>query len=212
MSYLSLLILLLELCAALTASFYWKKYNGTKERYFVYFLWITLLVEVSGSILGRGYAINTYPLYNIYMVASFLFYFYWYHSILIRRGLRDIIIFFALVFTVIALWSMFTQSWSEYHKYTFVSGAMFTLVCTIFHFWQLLYNDEVLVIRHKLSFWISTGLLLFYMGMIPFMLLSNYFDFVSSLYYIVTIISLNVILYGCYTLGFLWTKEKYNRS
>ena len=107
---------------------------------------------------------------------------------------------------------MFTQSWSGYHKYTFVLGAVLTLICAIFHFWRLLYSDEVLVIKYKLSFWISTGLLLFNMGMIPFMLLSDYFDFASNPYYTATIISLNLLLYGCYILGFLWTKEKYNRS
>lgn len=212
MKYLSIIILFFEFGAAMMASMHWKKFNKTKEAYFLYFLWLTLLVEISGSILGRIFEINTFPMYNLYMVSSFFFYLYWYYSILNGKGVKTAIITFTFIFTMVALWSMLTQSWAGYHKYTFVAGAIFTLVCAIFHFRQLLYSDEVLVLKQKLSFWISTGLLLFNMAMIPFMLLSNYFDFVSYIYYIITIISLNAILYGCYIVGFIWTKEKYNRS
>ncbi len=208
--YLLFITTILELAAAIVATIHIKEYNDSKEKYFLYFLWFTLLVEITGAVLSYVFLLNNFWIYNFYTIISFLFYYYWYYSILHRKVFKKTVIVFSVVFTGVALWNLVFQSWSGYHKYTFVTGALFTLICTIFHFWQLLYSDEVLIIKYKLGFWISTGLLLFNMGMIPLMLLSEYLDFTGSMYYKL-IISLNFVLYGCYIIGFLWTKEKYNR-
>lgn len=200
------------MATAILATLNLKKYITSTEKYFVYFLWFTIIVEIVGVVMRDFFEIANLSVYNFYMLASFLFFLYWYRSILKRSLLKWIVGVFALFFSVVAIWNMATQSWGVYHKYTFVTGALFTLICAIFHFWQLLNSDEILEVKYKLSFWISTGLLLFNMGMIPFMLLSEYFNFRGNAYYIFIIIGLNLILYGCYSIGFLWTKEKYNRS
>ncbi|RKN82633.1 hypothetical protein [Ulvibacterium marinum] len=211
-SYLTYVIVLLELLSAIFAIINYKSYKDSKEKYFLYFLSFTFLADFTGSLLGDFFGVNSYWLYNLYMVISFLFFYYWYGSILNEVKHRTVVGLFTIIFLGVAIWNFVFESWELYHKYTFVAGAFFTLVCAIFHFWQLLNSDEVLEVKYKLSFWISTGLLLFNMGMIPFMLLSEYFDFSSNAYYIFIIIGLNLILYGCYSIGFLWTKEKYNRS
>lgn len=205
------LINILEFITAVLATVFYKKYMASKEKYFLYFLWFTVLIEICGALMRYNiFAIENFWLYNFYTVISFLFYFHWYHSILKQKALQRTVLAFSVLFMGIALWNFVFQSWFEYHQYTFVVGALFTLVATVFHFWQLLYSNQILVIQYKLSFWISTGLLLFYMGMVPLMLLSSYFKLTGTSYYIL-IISLNCILYGCYIIGFLWTKEKYNR-
>ncbi|MEM9142662.1 MAG: hypothetical protein AAGA86_06715 [Bacteroidota bacterium] len=167
-------------------------------------------MELVAGILGNVFEINTKWIYNIYMLISFSFYFHWYRSILKRKEFRNTVLVFIILFVCTSLWNFAFQDWNYYHKYTFVTGALFTMVCTLFHFGQLLGSDEVLDIRRNLSFWISTGLLLFNMGMVPLMLLSRNLNF-SELHYFVLIVTLNLILYGCYSIGFLWTREKYNR-
>lgn len=208
---LVLIIHFLELVAAIIATVQFKKYNETMEKYFLYFLWFTFVVDVAGRIMGQIFIVNNYWLLNGYMLISFLFYFYWYASILQSKIIKRTILSFAIILGAISIGNFIVAKWTGYHKFTFLTGAILTMVCAVFHFRQLLYGDEVLILKHKLSFWISTGLLLFNMGMLPLMLLSDYFDFLGSRFYIVTIISLNVILYGCYIIGFQWTKEKYNR-
>ncbi|PHQ62526.1 MAG: hypothetical protein COC08_00530 [Maribacter sp.] len=204
------LINILELITAILATVFFSKYVVSKEKYFLYFLWFTLGVELCAALMSYVIDIDNFWIYNFYTIISFLFYFYWYHAILKQVALQRAVLVFGILFTGVAIWNLVFQSWTEYHQYTFVVGALFTLVATLFHFWQLLYSDQILVIQYKLSFWISAGLLLFYMGMVPFMLLSRYFELAGASYYIL-IISLNCILYGCYIIGFLWTKEKYNR-
>ncbi|MFK5973047.1 MAG: hypothetical protein QM485_07175 [Flavobacteriaceae bacterium] len=205
-----LLITILEFVTAVLATVLFKKYTDSREKYFLYFLWFTVFVEIGGALMRYVFSVENFWLYNFYMVISFLFYFYWYYLILKQKNVQRTVLVFSVVFTGVALWNLVFQSWAEYHQYTFVVGALFTLIVTVFHFWQLLYSNQILVIQYKLSFWISSGLLLFYIGMVPLMLLSRYFKLTGSSYYIL-IISLNGILYGCYIIGFLWTKEKYNR-
>lgn len=204
------LINILELITAVLATVFFRKYVFSKEKYFLYFLWFTLGVEVCAALMSYVLGIDNFWIYNFYTIISFLFYFYWYYAILKQKTLQKTVLVFGILFTGVAIWNLVFQSWTEYHQYTFVVGALFTLIATVFHFWQLLYSDQILVIQYKLSFWISAGLLLFYMGMVPFMLLSRYFELTGASYYIL-IISLNCILYGCYIIGFLWTKKKYNR-
>ncbi len=200
----------LQLIAAIVATFSYKKYANSHEKYFVYFLWFTVLVDASGALLADVFEINNAWVYNSFIIISFLFYFNWYYNILKRPNFKKAVIPFTVIFGIVALISLFVQSWEAYHTYTFFTGAIFLLVLTLFHFYQLLNSNEVLIVKYKLSFWISTALLLFYMGMIPLIFLIEY-NMVKYLSYFIILISLNLILYGCYIIGFLWTRKEYNR-
>lgn len=204
------LITFLELVTAIIAAVLFKKYIASKEKYFLYFLWFTLIFEIIGAVMRYVFEWQTIGYYNFYILISFLFYYHWYYTIIQSKSIKNVVLIFSVLFLGVALYNLLFQSWFEYHQYTFIVGALLTLVCTIFHFWQLLHSDEILELKYKLSFWISTGLLLFNIGMVPFMLLSHHLNFKGNSYYLI-LITLNVILYGCYIIGFLWTKEKYNR-
>jgi hypothetical protein len=208
--YLFFIPLLLELLAAVIASVTYKKYSESNEKYFLYFLWYTLLVELTGDLVGYAFSADNFWLYNGFTITSFLFYFYWYYNILKRKRFKRTIVVFTVVFLLVAIYSLIYEDWSQYHSYTFITGASFVLVLTLFHFYKLLNSDEVLIVKYKLSFWISTALLLFYMGMIPLMFLTVYAD-LNDVSYLIIMLSMNLILYGCYIIGFLWTKKAYNR-
>ena len=77
------------------------------------------------------------------------------------------------------------------------------------YFSELLNSNQVLNLKEKLSFWISTGLLLFNVGMVPLMVFSERFNANNELR-IVILICLNAILYTCYSLGFIWSKKEIN--
>ncbi|MCH2489528.1 MAG: hypothetical protein MK211_05200 [Flavobacteriales bacterium] len=211
LEYLFFIPVILELMAAVTATVLYDKYKDAPEKYFLYFLWYTFLVEVIGAILKRYFEVENYWLYNAYMITSFLFYFSWYYAILKNLIFKRTVIVFSILFMIVALLSVIFEDWAEYHSYTFAMGALFVLVLTVFHFYQLLYSDVVLNIKYHLGFWISIALLLFYMGMLPLMFLSEFLD-IEGVSYLIILLILNAILYGCYITGFLWTKKKHNYS
>ena len=57
LEYLFFIPVILELMAAVTATVLYDKYKDAPEKYFLYFLWYTFLVEVIGAILKRYFGI-----------------------------------------------------------------------------------------------------------------------------------------------------------
>ncbi len=204
------IITVLEFIAAIVATVYFKKYRKSSEKYWLYFLWFTFLIEVFGASLKPNYPIGVSWIYSIFSIASVIFYFFWYYQILKTKQLRIVVVVFASLFSLMTTLAYIFPDELKNQGYAFVVGSLGILTLTLCHFYRLLNSDEVLIIKHKLSFWISTGLLLFYVGIIPLVILTKILV-VSPLSRILIFISLNLILYGCYVIGFIWTKKKYNR-
>ena len=77
------------------------------------------------------------------------------------------------------------------------------------YFSELLKSNKVLNLKGELSFWIATGLFLFNVGFVPVEIFNKTFNAFSEVR-ILIIICLNVILYTCYSLGFIWAKKEEN--
>jgi len=206
--YLLYVITLLELIAFVVAVVTFEKYKNSNEKYFLFFLCYTFFIDILGAIIGDVFLKNNAWVYNTFIITSFLFYFSWYYNVLKNTTFKKSVLAFAGFFLLVALYNVFFGSWNTYNSFTFFTGAVFLLLLTLFHFYQLLNSDEVLIVKHKLSFWISTGLLLFYMGMIPLMyLMEKVYIEIDDLSYLIILLSLNLVLYGCYIIGFIWTKK-----
>jgi hypothetical protein len=207
--YVSFTFPLLELVAAIFATIYFKKYVRSNERYFLFFLWFTFLMDATGVVRAQFLSLESKLLYSIFTMTGFLFYFYWYYTILKSKTFKRVALLSATIFIIISIGvHVFPELKGQ--GYAFVMASICLLVLTFFHFYQLLTGDEVLVVKYKLSFWISTALLLFYIGILPLMLLAKYIE-INGMNYTIILLSLNVILYGCYIIGFIWAKKKYNR-
>jgi hypothetical protein len=207
---MSYLFPFIQLIAAIVGVWNYKKLSLPREKYFILFLWFTFLVELTKLLLKDVFEIESSLGHSIYSIISFLFYFYWYYDILESRFSRIITLLFTTAFLTMSTLAFLLPEEFGGKGYAFVTGAISLLVLTFFHFYQLLRSDEVLIVKYKLSFWVSTALLLFYMGILPLILLAEYLDVKGSSYTII-LICLNLILYGCYIIGFVWTKKMYDR-
>ncbi len=198
---------IIQLIAAIVGVLNYKKLVFYREKYFLLLLWYTFIVEAVNLILNTCFLINLEWWHGIYSVISFLFYFYWYYNVLEKKLVKRIVVFFIVLFTSITLLTYIFPKELSNQGYSFITGAISLLVLTFFHFYQLLSSNEILVVKNKLSFWVSTGLLLFYMGIIPLILLSKYLV-IEGMSKTIILLSLNIILYGCYIIGFLWAKKR----
>ncbi|MFB9057536.1 hypothetical protein ACFFU9_12375 [Mariniflexile ostreae] len=207
--FLYYLIHLLELTAAILALIHYKKYKSSTERYFLHFLWLTFIFDtVIGVLIRPLFEIDNTWAYYIYTGISFLFYYWWYHSVLLKTMYKRIILVFGFLFFIVYFFN-FTKP--NLHQYSFITGAFFLLILTGLYLHQLFNADYILNLKYKLSFWITIALVLFNISMIPFILLSEYFNFwVDNPIFVSILFFLNVVLYGCYMIGFIWTKKKYN--
>lgn len=199
----------LELIAAFFALIHYKKYAQSTERYFLHFLWFTFFMDtIMGSYVGPYLKINNTWIYLFYTGLSFTFYCWWYYQVLQKRIHKIISAYLLIIYIFTFVISINNH---QLQKYLFIIGAFFVLVLTGFHLHQLSNSDYTLKIKHKLSFWISTALVLFNVGMFPLVLLSDYFDVrMNNTIFNIVLFFLNLILYTCFIIGFIWTKKKYN--
>ncbi|MDO5981468.1 hypothetical protein [Flavivirga spongiicola] len=205
---LSYLINVLELIAAIVALIHYKKYANSSESYFLHFLWVTFFVDaILGPLLSFFKLDNTWLFYG-YTGVSFLFYYWWYYTILAEKLYKAIVMVLSIIFMILYIINGISV---ELHKYSFVIGASFVLVLAGFHLHQLFNSDYTLKLKYKLSFWITIALVLFNISMIPFILLSKYFNvWINNSVFSIILFFLNIVLYGFYIIGFIWTKKKYN--
>ncbi|GAA3629992.1 hypothetical protein [Flavivirga jejuensis] len=198
----------LEFIAALVALIHYEKYVNSSERYFLHFLWGTFFVDAILGPSSRFFEIDSTWLYYGYTGISFLFYYWWYYTILKEKLYKKIIIVLSIIYIILYI---INSTNFEFHQYSFVIGTSFALVLAGFHLHQLFNSDHILKIKYKLSFWITTALLLFNIGVIPTILLSKYFNiYANNSVFSIILFFLNIVLYGPYILGFIWTKKKYN--
>lgn len=193
----------LEFITALIATITWKKYRSTQDRNFVYFFWVVLIMDVSGFLIDSK--IPNQFIYNLLLFFYFVFLFSWYYKILENK--LSLKLFTVLYFFVVIISIIKQNFFEELLSIHFVGGSLIIVFCALLYFKQLLNSNAILSIKHSLSFWITIGNIIFFVGMLPIFLLQKYMD-LSYLAYGIVITVVNFITYSCYILGFIWTKNK----
>ncbi len=202
--------LFLELVTAVIGSLYYHKYKDSLLKYFIFYLWFVVFVEYLGYFHGKYFAQGSnHLLYNIFYIISFGYLFFLYGSILKKKKkiVKYSYIVYIITFTV---YGFFTDYLTEFQTIPYVVGASLLILAIIFYFTEILATEKVLHTKKNLLFWISVGLLLFYVGSIPFTITINYYaqikegiSFLFAINY-----CLIIILNLCYIIGFIWSNKK----
>ncbi|MBW1297372.1 hypothetical protein [Aquimarina litoralis] len=220
-----------ELLAAITGTFYIRKYReDLSSRYFVYFLWLTVFVElVFGwlsiciekidffSPLNTTVFVQNDWIYNIYDIVSFALLSF----IIIRlydntnfKKASTLIAFLFLLFAIVNA-SFSNEFYEGIVSLNFIFGSILLLLLVILYFFQLLMSDKILDFYKMMTFYISVGILVYHLTTTPIFIYWKYFSvsvspkFVEIRQIFITIA--NIFVYTCYTLGF-WICLKKNKS
>lgn len=208
-SYLKDAVILIEAVVALTALLFYSRYKNTPLKYFPLILWYTLLNEFIG---GSGiFAYNNVLIYNIYNIIYFLFFFYIFGYFVSNVKYKSWIGIGMIVYLVTSIINPFFQNFiTESQLLSYVVGACLLLFCIILYYIEILSTSQVLIINRELLFWISVGLLLFYVGYIPIKLTRVFFEFNNTMYLSLRIVHrlLIVLMNISFVIGFLWMKRK----
>ncbi len=198
--------------------FYYKKFKGTIYRYFLYFLLIPFFTEFIYNIVLYWYynydiiLFNPHIFYNFYLVTSFIFYFLFYKSI--SKNKRNKIIFSVLnyifigfiIFDIIILKNSIFKG---FRTPIIVFGGILLLITLILFLIEIINSNKIIFnISKSFIFWISTGLLLFYVGIIPIMISREFLNYNET--YAVILVVLNAIMYGSFVIGMIKSDTKYN--
>lgn len=199
-------ILYLAQGKALWASFSHRKENkNTTQQYFLFFMVFVVIIEITANLIRMYSPWKNSFVYNLYIILSFYFFFYWFYTILTKKILSWILIG---IYTGGMIYSLVNESFTQ----TMLSGTLYIgtfiiLIFSIRYYSQLLHRIEVLNYLKLQPFWITTGLLIFYLGLLPLQYLLHLDIFNKTIYQFVIMI-LNVIMYGCFTIAFLCPIKK----
>lgn len=216
MKWLAILLNALEILACVTGFLYWKKIRHTYWRWFPVYLGIIVLTEFAAEYFSYaraqfGINIDIYRFFGIPF--EFLFLFWLFHQYfgkslkikwpLISAAIYLICLFIDLIF--VGKMKLFFDSFS------YTIGNILLLVLLLMFFLKFTESDEILEYRSSMMFWVCLGLMIFYLGSLPFYGLRTtlyYMDrnFYYTYFYIQ--FGLNYLMYILFTLSFIWGKQK----
>jgi len=203
----------------LISFFYYKKFNDSIYKYFLYFLSWTFIIELIYFIVIATYfqtdelILNPYIYYNIHILVSYIFYFYFYSSLSKNNRNKKMINIFIILFSLFSVFNYLILDQNITDKKlninNIIVGSVFLLITIILFLIEIINNEKIVFNIYKsFIFWISIGLLLFYIGILPIMISTEYLNY--NITYTVILNSLNVIMYGSFIIGMVKSETKYN--
>lgn len=207
------LIKFLELLTVIIGSIYYKKYSHTFLRYFLFLLGLVTGVEfVMWYLKNNGVSIQNNFVYSLLTSVQYIYFLLLYYRTVQSKRYKAWILAFLVIFvtsvTINFLWIEKLMTTSPFHSYTFTMGAVF-LIATIGMFLvEILNTEKVVYFQKYLMFWISAGLALYYTAIIPYIISLHFLPaFRASDTWTFIIFTLNLIMYGCFSFGFIISKK-----
>jgi hypothetical protein len=187
-------------------------YKSVKKiglNYFLPFLILTIIVELSGLWMIQN-GINNYLLFNIFTTVEFVFYSFLFFKHY-RKNKNKVLslLFMPLYILAVTINLIYFQGIEKFHTYTFLLGAFFMAVfCCLFFYESVLPEYVEIILTKQPFFWVCTGLLLFYLGSVIINALFEYlrnFDMQIEGKKIYSSINqiLNIILYSAFLISFI---------
>jgi len=126
---------------------------------------------------------------------------YWKHAI---KGFISVVLFITLL-------QFFVSNINQFNTFNYTLEAIFISACCLHYLFELMNSEEIEEVTRDPFMYVSIGLLLFYLGTLPYNITKVYlFDTYPRLFYIYYYLffAFNYFLYAIITFGFLWAKKK----
>jgi hypothetical protein len=187
------------------------KVKNTKLKYFSYYLIYVLSSEIFADFMIIIYKQKPFYVYNFYTIMTVLFYFIFYKQLFqkpINKKIMNVFFVIFLLFTIVEFTIFKTSFLNSFSTYNFILGAILLIITVILFLIEIINNEDIIFkIKKALVFWISIGVLLFYVGSLPIFITGEFLGYKGIFDKI--LIGLNIIMYGSFILGFLWSDKKY---
>lgn len=221
--YLKETIVVVVLITAIVASVTYKYYIGTPPAMMMPFLWFTFVIEVFNVVPYINYfypngqvtlllkkilpaqLLNSSIFFgSVFSITCFYVYLFFFKKLLTSKPLKQVIMVFIVVYTVFAVKSMYNYeqlfiSWFQSHMHI---GIFFTLLGCLIYLYSILKSDKIELFYKTLPFWLSLGIVFFYLLTGPIFIFGNKLNFSHKIYTYILLISC-YIMYGSFITGFI---------
>ncbi|MBQ4818756.1 hypothetical protein [Aquimarina sp. MMG016] len=196
--------------AAIIGVIYFYKYKNTALKYFLLLLWYVTINDIIGMYLREKVTHYNAIIYNIYYVVNFTYLLLLYRAYLSNKKSKVVVLTFTLIYLFSFIVNGFFENYLiEFQRFPYIIAALFLIITVILYFSEVLNSEKVLHAKKNLLFWISVGLLLYYVGNIPFRIIRNYYqDLADATILFLVNLTLGIVMYICFIIGFLWSDKK----
>ncbi|HRI25979.1 MAG TPA: hypothetical protein PLZ45_14975 [Ferruginibacter sp.] len=209
--------------ACITGFVYWKRVRNSYWRWFPFYLAAIVINEVTGVYLlhvKRNLSLNT-ALYSYWGIPLQFFFFFWlFHRYFKEAGIKTKWPPLAAAIYGIC-WLSDIFSWPDlyylsqvklyFDSFSYTIGNIGLLVLLLIFFLRFSKSDEVLHYRSSRMFWVCLGLLIFYVGSMPFYGIRTtlYYQYPDIFYPYWNIqFIMGCLMYLFFSISFIWGKAK----
>lgn len=159
--------MLLYAIVSMLAIWKYNYYKHTALRFLLFYMLLQMVAEYIGMYLGKTYGANAWW-YSVSYFFSFLYIYLIFRDGVQSRKFKKNISrgMFLYIVSYISLVLIFGfDAISNTSIYIF--GASIAIGCIVLYYVDLLKTNNIVSMRTNLLFWVSVGLLLFYVGYLP---------------------------------------------
>ena len=203
-------LLVLQFLAAIVGCFYFVKLKNSYWKWFAVYLVAIIIYEYSWTYLST---INDTAKYSLALIIGlpleFIF-FYWLYALKSLKR-KKLFILSSVAYIVLSGASAYFFDGPTAKSFSFNVGTLLLTILVILEYSKQIRNDDILKFRENKMFYINLGVILFYVGSMPFVVFQKYLlpDFQQLVeYYFIYFLVSNCIMYLLFTASFIWGKEQ----
>ncbi|WP_298314186.1 hypothetical protein [uncultured Aquimarina sp.] len=199
-----------EVLAAIIGTIFYYKYKNTKFlKYLIFFIWYVAINELIGLYIKLDGGVNAI-IHNIYNAVNFTFFLLLYRHYFKNKKNKRLALYFSIIYLGSFIINGFFENYMmEYQRLPYILGALFLVISILLYFFEILNSEQVLNAKKNLLIWISFGLLIYFVGNLPFRILRNYYiELTDATVLLLVNITLTVIMNTCFIIGFIWSDKK----
>jgi len=201
--------------AAIAGILCWAKWKNSFWKWFIVYLTILFLSESAGQILSarKMYAANGI-LYGWFVLPMEFLFFCWLYYQFFEQRIKPLAIFCAAAYLVSwIIEQLFIKERSAYFSsFSYCMGNLVLVIMVVVFMARLLFSDSMPGYKTNPAFWVSIGVMIFYLGTFPYyglfhLLATKKFRPIHEMYTWVMIF-LNYAMYSIFAGVFIWSKPK----
>jgi hypothetical protein len=204
------LLFWLEIFSSLTAMFFLNKIKKTYWKWFAVYLFIVCLFDVLIVNIKPFFRIKK-QIFHAYLVIPLQFvFFYWLYAYKSLNRKKLFFVFLSIYLLSFIPVELYFAKLKVVYSFNMTVGTFLLMILVFLEFKKQIQNDDILQFWTNKMFYINMGVMLFYVGTLPFFGLYNLIVKEPSIwnaYYLYFLIS-NCLMYLLFTASFIWGKPK----
>lgn len=204
-----------ELLASVVGFLYWNKLRYSYWKWFPIYLAVILVVELTGKyiLLVAGNVELNIRLYRYFGTpVQFLFFFWLFSRYFKHSKERYWAITGACIYILCALVELYYLSGRKFwfFSFSYTAGNIILIILIMIFFVKLIGSQDILHYKYNMMFWVCLGLLIYYLGTLPFwglrnMLLASYPKLFRTYWYIQ--FGFDYLMYIFFVIGFVCSRR-----